>query len=712
MNTTNGSQFLAPGQRQQLFIELASRPDGVTAQQVHEEALRLGDNVTVEAYHNLGRRLAHRGLLVAEKEDRLTVFRVGAHVDTQWLDEEQLASIVDPEYPLLALTVMKEARRQVTDVPESVWLEARERLKNADARILFQKAIIAYSNDLLHAYEHYHHLNNAGDNNLSTLRNEIEASILMLKQMVKFGLGLSDEAIKIPSSFSVGLTEFRRDRERGGMKLYDEAKLAEELSKRISPESFIVDVPSSKPNSNLLIAAVDGSTRGGLLTIEGEEGDFTVGHAPSVSINTSVAQTNRKVQGRNGRQQDVLLRLPEKPEDMQQRDNRYTIMARLFYPDLSESQYAHSIWNAMNLLEVRAALRVMDRWETAGNGVEVRPTDVVLMDGPVTPQDRDSSHYANSSTYGRIVRDLIGINWNMLLKSRENDQIVAGVVKNAQLRVFGPVINYFLVEVVAREHESQITAWPLNAMNSLSDQVLLTRILTAGRKKGESWCRTCLVLRPFHAVTDFADRYSRAKRPTDELFRRADEAMSRRKKGVENPEDAFWCDDFRGKHDSYIQMFENAWYANFFLAAVPRLDQKQSLPRFEVLVPSQTMEDGEFDPNGLERCNKLMDALKLDNFDVAKEHSMFDAKGWIDVLPSLLVKVHYTVKIWATELQARVQEYVGEHLIRYLKGKHRSIRIRPWKRAEIEAWLTQMTDERRRQAGGGNRNDQGGNLLR
>ena len=106
-----------------------------------------------------------------------------------------------------------------------------------------------------------------------------------------------------------------------------------------------------------------------------------------------------------------------------------------------------------------------------------------------------------------------------------------------------------------------------------------------------------------------------------------------------------------------------------------------------------------------------MEALKLVDFDVAKEHSMFAAKGWIDVLPSLLVQVHYTVKVWATELQARVQEYVGEHLIRYLKGKHRSIRIRPWKRAEIEAWLTQMTDERRRQAGGSNRNDQSGNIL-
>src|SRR5688572_27031163 len=103
MDSDSESRLLTPLQRQQLFLELAARPEGATAQQVYDEAKQRGDTVTVEAYHNVGRRLTHRGLLVAEKEDRNTVFKVGAHVDTQWLDEEQLAAIVDPEYPLLAL---------------------------------------------------------------------------------------------------------------------------------------------------------------------------------------------------------------------------------------------------------------------------------------------------------------------------------------------------------------------------------------------------------------------------------------------------------------------------------------------------------------------------------------------------------------------------------------------------------------------------------
>lgn len=144
---------------------------------------------------------------------------------------------------------------------------------------------------------------------------------------------------------------------------------------------------------------------------------------------------------------------------------------------------------------------------------------------------------------------------------------------------------------------------------------------------------------------------------------------------------------------------DDASYANFFLGAVPRLDQKQALPRIEFLVGKKTIEDGDFGTASFAQAQKLVDALRANRFDVSSDHSMFAARGWIDVLPRLLIEAHYTVKVWATELQSRVNEYVGYHLSRYLKGPHRAIRVRPWKRQEIEAWLTQMTDERRQHGG-------------
>lgn len=695
--STDHSHFTSK-ERHDLFLQMAAHAEGVTAQQVHEEASRRGDTVTLEAYHNLGRRLVHRGLLVnAGNSGRQTLFRIGSAVDGQWLDEEQLAAIIDPEYPLIALTVIREARRQLTSIPEVVWVEVRSRLQSANAQQLFFEEVCAYANDLRDALDEYITASELGEPNLAHLRGQIEASILLLKQITKYGLGLSNEAIRVPVTLTAGLEEVRR---RPNAPFYAEDVLRDEIERRVSNEMFVVDVPTEAPNPQMLIGAVDGSTRGGLLTLEGEDGDFALGHAPSISINTSTAQINRRIK-LGGREYPAFIRLPEKPEDMQQRDNRYTVMAKLFFPDLSESQYAHSVWNAMNLLESRVATKVMKRWYTSKDSIEVRPADVILMDGTVTPNDRDSNHYAQPGSYGKIVRDLIEVNCEIMQKSRDDQQVVAGVVKNAQLRVLGPIINRFIVRTIHQSTHTQIDTWPLSAMNALPDQAILTRLLTAGRKKDDPWFRTCYVLRPFHATTDFAERYSRNRdrRPAAILLRRANEAQHRKALGIPAPEDEFWS-VYLSERDPFLKLLDGAWYANFFLGAVPRLDQKQALPRFEVLVAASTAETDGFKHETFSNCDTLLNALKLTGFEVSADHAMFNAKGWIDVIPRLLVEVHDTVKIWASELQSRVQEYIGYHLSRYIKGGgHRGVRIRPWRKTELQAWITQMTEERHRQAG-------------
>ena len=95
---------------------------------------------------------------------------------------------------------------------------------------------------------------------------------------------------------------------------------------------------------------------------------------------------------------------------MQQRENKYTVMAKLFFPDLSDAEYMHALWNGMDVLEARTTLRVLSRWYTTPGSVEIRPADLVLRDGTVVPQDRDFNHYKDSNRYGEIVRDMIAIN--------------------------------------------------------------------------------------------------------------------------------------------------------------------------------------------------------------------------------------------------------------------------------------------------------------
>src|SRR3989442_15035688 len=108
----------------------------------------------------------------------------------------------------------------------------------------------------------------------------------------------------------------------------NEPILREELSRRIDPTMLLVRVsatPTTEPEP--LVGAVDGSTRGGLLGLAAEDGDFNLAHSPFVSINTAVGQINRSLDVK-GRLPSLFIRLPERPEDMQGQDNRHTVMAK------------------------------------------------------------------------------------------------------------------------------------------------------------------------------------------------------------------------------------------------------------------------------------------------------------------------------------------------------------------------------------------------
>jgi hypothetical protein len=260
-------------------------------------------------------------------------------------------------------------------------------------------------------------------------------------------------------------------------------------------------------------------------------------------------------------------------------------MAKLFYADLSDAEYMHSLWNAMDTLEARATLRVLGRWYTSPANVEVRPADVVLRDGTVVPQDRDFNHYKDDTHYGEIVRDMISLNWEIVRKCQSDQQSVAGVVKNAQVRVFGPILNWYVTQLAAKRDASVVENWPFNVLNALPDQVLLTRLLTAQREKGDPWTRTCLVPRPFHATTNYNKRYSQAKSPVQLI-------LDRKAKDQKDGESkAFW-NDFRDGADPYVQMLNNVWYGSCFVATVPRLEFERFLPRIDFIVPCETYAPG------------------------------------------------------------------------------------------------------------------------
>src|SRR5262249_44065868 len=160
----------------------------------------------------------------------------------------------------------REAVQNVRDIPESVWIELRERLLGVEARGLFRDAIISYSDDLNAQLTQLADADESKRAELARARKEADQSLRLLVGLTKYGLGLSREAIRLPANIDRGL---RLIADRVEPVRVDRERLEEELARRVEagPVLSIVAKPAGKLPRTTIIGAVDGSTRGGLLSV-------------------------------------------------------------------------------------------------------------------------------------------------------------------------------------------------------------------------------------------------------------------------------------------------------------------------------------------------------------------------------------------------------------------------------------------------------------
>jgi len=174
-------------------------------------------------------------------------------------------------------------------------------------------------------------------------------------------------------------------------------------------------------------------------------------------------------------------------------------------------------------------------------------------------------------------------------------------------------------------------------------------------------------LRPFHATYDaFATQYSVSKTPPELILDRRDREITGGAIRTGIGSRRFWR-EFRGTADPYMQMLSSTWYANFFLASVPRLDFERYLPRMEFLVGSPVYGPGsDTDGPGANAFGAFGRSVASDGFEVSGEHSMFRESGTLEVLLLSSRAPHDTVKIWGRELLSRVDEYLSAILTRVI----------------------------------------------
>lgn len=101
------------------------------------------------------------------------------------------------------------------------------------------------------------------------MRQEAENSLQLLRRFTKYGLGLSKEAIYLPANVDQCISSVRKDRT---WKLLDPGILEAELKARIADENFVVTISTGERTSSSVVAGVDGSLRGGILSFLGEGG--------------------------------------------------------------------------------------------------------------------------------------------------------------------------------------------------------------------------------------------------------------------------------------------------------------------------------------------------------------------------------------------------------------------------------------------------------
>src|SRR5689334_21215483 len=189
MAASEKSDGFTSSRRRGLFLELAARKEGATPTAAFKIAQSRGDTVTEEAYYNIARRLTHRGLLRLDETGSENRYFARPLDEIRWLDEDELFSLIDPDYPLPALTIANESAREMRNVPENVWTALRARLKKENARDLVRRAIVSYVEDFAAQIHMLVELEDkAPPEERAKMRREADVSHQLLIRLVRYGL--------------------------------------------------------------------------------------------------------------------------------------------------------------------------------------------------------------------------------------------------------------------------------------------------------------------------------------------------------------------------------------------------------------------------------------------------------------------------------------------------------------------------------------------
>ena len=367
--------------------------------------------------------------------------------------------------------------------------------------------------------------------------------------------------------------------------------------------------------------------------------------------------------------------------------NRGMIIARPWFPDLTDSDYEHMKKAALDVVQFRVDERLMRGTARAygtsagrgDSGLLPRP-NVLIRDGTVTPQEREFQHYVDPTAYGDIVREGIALSYSVLkVVADSTRRVFGGAVKFTQLRSFSRILNWYIRRGSGHDGAKPIEpSWDIARASHVSDSVAMTRLIQAlPTLSGRRYYRSCIIVRPFPAMVTSLRELN--KRTPDEWLgyfedRRDAQVREQRRNGGLRP----YLAKVNLEDEPYVGMCREADYGAFYFGR-PGGDPQLTLPRFEFMDSLRGRPPDECERRVLNAVALMISGIDETRWQLDKDHNFLSSRKMPRLVPYVVYEAHEKCKALGHKLEAELRQAIAMRL-----SQLKALRGLPVPKVEIE----------------------------
>lgn len=678
--------------------EVAER--GATVRELWEAVSeRLGDGVTVQAYHKLVDRLVAVDKLDVAADSaadggRRFIVAPHLHADT--------AVTLDDVYELLEELAPSEAIARVLDARDYFEERRGDSLKRAADALLDEDPVDLVEAMLLQKLEELRtDVELLRDRELADreLSARVGAEFRELHLLAYRYLGLSTAAFDVarPEEVVVGRREVSCDPQR----------LREELNLRVFGARVItpVDISASHDEmQRMAVAGSDASTHASVMelttarTFSDEVGNQVVTFNNSV-VYVDLAPVTR------GAIEFPYYSVPMTRSALDDRSNRGMVLAPFMFRYLSESEYEHMAKCATDVVQWRAdEIVFLGTARSLRDGTLLPRPTVHFRDGTITPQEREFGHYKRANEYGDMVREGIAHGRKVLEKIlvSEKPPVFAGAVKATQARFFSVLLNWYIAKGSRRRLGKPLDPnWDMTRAAHIADNEAMSFLLSTledKRKKGVYYV-TCAVMRPFHTLTEYYRAPDKPDYDWVDHFRKTLELERRSYEQGLASELPYLATVPDIADDDFVFMCRKADYVAFYVGHTAG-EPPPVAPRYEFLEGLRRLGVEEARARVARNVRLVVSALHRTGFSADKEHNFLSKKFLVKIVPHVVFDAHEKCKALGRKLEAELRSIVIQNLqvlkrIRTVRGSE--IKFVPLSiRRFVERYARAIEEERKR----------------